>query len=169
MVGVEPGIKPAAALSPHGRIGVMATPGTLASSRFEELLQRHRGTAYWHLLPCPGLAKAIEQGTLDDPALLALVRHFADDLREAQVDTVVLGCTHYPFVADPLRAALPEGTRFVDTAHAVADRAATLWGALGMDVTAGEMHLSTTGDPEAMARVARPWLGFAGTIDRVDV
>lgn len=169
VVGVEPGIKPAAALSPHGRIGVMATPGTLASSRFAELLQRHRGTAYWHLLPCPGLAKAIEQGTLDDPALLALVQHFADDLREAQVDTVVLGCTHYPFVEDPLRAALPEGTRFVDTAHAVADRAATLWGALGMDVTAGEMHLSTTGDPEAMARVARPWLRFAGTIDRVDV
>jgi glutamate racemase len=169
VVGVEPGIKPAVALSPQGRIGVMATPGTLASTRFAELLQRHRGSAHWHLLPCQGLAKAIEQGTLDDPALLALVRHFAANLREAQVDTVVLGCTHYPFVADPLRAALPEGTRLIDTAHAVAERAVTLWAALAIDEGSGAMRLSTTGDPEAMARVARPWLGFDGPIERIGI
>jgi glutamate racemase len=169
VVGVEPGIKPAVALSPRGRIGVMATTGTLSSERFQALWQRHRGEAHWHLLPCPGLATRIEHGSLSDPELLALIARFAANLRASEVDTVVLGCTHYPFVIEPLRAALPPDVRFVDTAQAVAERAAALWQAADHGAQTPSMVLQTTGESEAMARVARPWLSFEGAIEKVDV
>ena len=164
IVGVEPGIKPAIALSRNGRIGVMATAGTLASAKFRRLMQDHAHGIQLHLQACTDLAAAIERGELDDPALLDLIETHCRPLRDARVDTVVLGCTHYAFVRSHIQAALGADVQIVDTALAVARRAAGLL-EMGRGVmlergAPAEVLLETTGDPMLLQHIARRWLDF---------
>ena len=126
-VGVEPGVKPAAAGSRSGRIAVLATPATSASARLRRLIERHAGGVHVHVQPCPGLAAAIERSALHGPALLDVLRPCCDAVLAANVDTVVLGCTHYPFVAGPIQFLLGTDITLIDTASAISDRVASLW------------------------------------------
>ncbi|HEX3141534.1 MAG TPA: glutamate racemase, partial [Rhizobacter sp.] len=105
IVAVEPGVKPAVAMTRNGRVGVMATPATLRSDKFKRLLSAHGSGIDVHLQPCPGLAGLIEHGDAQNPKLLALVDQFSLPLKQAGVDTVVLGCTHYPFIHTQIQAA----------------------------------------------------------------
>jgi glutamate racemase len=165
-IGVEPGIKPALALSRSGRIGVMATAATLNSDKFRRLLAEHGADRQVHLQACTGLAAAIERGDLDAPELLALIETHCRPLRGADVDTVVLGCTHYPFVSAAIRAALGPDVQIVDTAHAVARHAATLLAAQGAEPAddAPTVLLETTGDLSMLERCAQRWLAFECTL-----
>lgn len=169
IVGVEPGIKPAIAASRNGRIGVMATTGTLRSARYQRLLQAHGPQAQVFAQPCPGLAHAIEQGRTEDPELLALIERHCAPLRQQQVDTVVLGCTHYPFVAAQIQAALGPQVRLLDTAHAVARQVARV--VEGVQPHAGAPgtlpQLWTNGDPAHLERLAGRWLGFPFQVRRL--
>ncbi len=162
IVAVEPGIKPAVALTRNGHIGVMATPATLRSDKFRTLLTAHGAGQEVHLQPCPGLAGQIEQGVNDDPALLALIDQFTQPLRSAQVDTVVLGCTHYPFVRDQIQAALGREVTLIDTADAVARQAQRLLAAQRNADTRGPrtVRLQTTGSATKLADLAARWLPF---------
>jgi glutamate racemase len=162
-VGVEPGIKPAIALSRNGRIGVMATRGTLASDKFRQLVSSHAQGAQLHLQACAGLAHAIEAGDADSAEVLALVDRYTAPLLEADVDTVVLGCTHYPFVAQHIQKALGAEVRLVDTADAVARRAQQLATSLQAAIDSvphQTARLWTTGDLSTLKLVAGRWLGF---------
>lgn len=161
IVAVEPGVKPAVALTRNGHIGVMATPATLRSEKFKHLLSAHGAGIAVHLQPCPGLAGQIEKGIHDDPALLALIEQFTAPLKEAQVDTVVLGCTHYPFVHAQIQAALGKDVTLVDTAEAVARQAARLLHE--PEPTSSrprQVHLQTTGDASRLKTLATRWLTF---------
>ena len=129
-VGVEPGLKPAIARSRNRRIGVMATRGTLQSAKFRRLVEAHAAGVELVLQPCDGLARALEEGDASAPAVLALVERHTVPLRAAGVDTVVLGCTHYPFATSEIAAALGPGVTLVDTAEAVALQARRLAEAL---------------------------------------
>jgi len=162
IVGVEPGVKPAVAASINKRIGVLATPGTLASDKFKRLIERHGRDAVIVPQPCPGLAKEIEAGQLDSPALRTLVETFALPLRQAEVDTVVLGCTHYPFVAPLFQQALGPGVRIIDTAEAVARQTQRVCAGLPplSSHAPPSTRLWTTGDPLHLAQVAEHWLGL---------
>jgi glutamate racemase len=170
VVGVEPAIKPAVKASKNRRVGVMATPSTLRSDKFQRLLEAHRGDAHVHLQPCPGLAALIEQGDLAAPALLNRIAELCQPLREAQVDTVVLGCTHYPFVRGPIQAAMGPEVLLMDTGPAVARQAQRLLAALPQRADAGVLpagstsrlpvSLHTTGDVALLRAVAGSWLGF---------
>ena len=160
IVAVEPGLKPAVALTRNGRIGVMATPATLRSDKFRRLLTAHGSGIDVHLQPCPGLAGAIEQGNGQDTALLALIEQFTQPLKRAGVDTVVLGCTHYPFVASQIRAAFASEVTLVDTADAVARQATRLLGPSTRNAASRRVCLQTTGDAPRLARLARHWLPF---------
>lgn len=173
IIGVEPGVKPAVALSVNKRVGVLATPGTLSSDKFKHLIATHGQQALIVTQGCPGLAKEIEQGQLDTPRLRALVDDFCQKLKLADVDTAVLGCTHYPFVAPLFQSALGAGVTIVDTSDAVArhtadscrirharlihqaeaERAATLSGSVST-------QLWTSGDPAHLRDVARNWLAL---------
>ena len=159
-VGVEPGIKPAAAASRNGRVAVMATAGTLRSPRVQQLVHAHAGATQVVQLPCPGLADAIEAAG-DDPApLQAQLDSIADALRASGADTVVLGCTHYPLVADALQQRLGAGVRLLDTADAVARRVQDLLGLCGTTGTASApLRLLSTADPAPLQQAARRWLG----------
>jgi glutamate racemase len=160
VVAVEPGIKPAVAITRNGRIGVMATPATLRSDKFKRLLGAHGSGIEVHLQPCPGLAGRIEHGNAEDPELLALVDQFTLPLKQAGVDTVVLGCTHYPFISAQIQVAFGAGVTLVDTADAVARQALRLLGPDPSPNTPRRVSLQTTGDPAHLTRLARHWLPF---------
>ncbi len=164
-IGVEPGIKPALALSRSGRIGVMATAATLSSDKFQRLVATHGAGKFIHLQACVGLAAAIERGELDAPELLALIDAHCRPLREAAVDTVVLGCTHYPFVQVAIQVALGPQVQIVDTAVAVARHAATLLATQGSGSvnSVARVLLETTGDLAPLERCAQRWLPFGWT------
>jgi glutamate racemase len=152
VVGIEPGVKPAAQASRNGRVGVLATRGTLDSERFARLIAHHGGQTQFTLVACDGVAAAIEEGELDSPRLRELVARYSQPLRAAGVDVALLGCTHYPLIRPLWEAALP-GVQLLQVEPAVAAQAARLWPA-GLR-TDGTLHLSSTGDTEVLHRLAR--------------
>ncbi|PPE70387.1 glutamate racemase [Caldimonas thermodepolymerans] len=168
IVGVEPGLKPAVALTRNRRIGVLATEGTLASAKFQALLARLRERAAFHLQPCPGLAHAIESGNPEAPEVLALVERYCAPLRAHDVDTVVLGCTHYPFVAAAIQRAMGPQVQLVDTAQAVARHTVTqaqkMLDSLPAvpEPAARPRHVEahTSGAVDHLARITARWLDF---------
>ncbi|EHR71803.1 glutamate racemase [Burkholderiales bacterium JOSHI_001] len=160
IVGVEPGVKPALAASACGHVAVLATPGTLASERFARLLRNQAGTARVHALPCPGLAAAIESGNPQALGLDTLLDDIGRRVQATGADQVVLGCTHYPFVADGLRQRLGPQVQLVDTADAVARRVLHLLPqARRLPAESGSLQLFTTGEPHTLERLAQRWLG----------
>jgi len=132
VVGVEPGLKPAAALTRNGKVGVLATARTLQGAKFLLLRdQIHRETGVDFLLqPCVGLVDQIELGELDSDAMMALLDHFIAPLLAQEADTLVLGCTHYPLVRAAIKLLLAGVGRsdvvLVDTGDAVARQLARL-------------------------------------------
>lgn len=165
IIGVEPGIKPGIAQSKNKRVGVLATPGTMASAKFKALVDAHGREATLVLQPCPGLAKEIESGSLDRPELQALIHQFCAPLVETHVDTVVLGCTHYPFAAHLFRQALGPEVGLLDTADAVARRTADLLHprqALPPETASAQprIELWTTGSADHLSSVSSNWLGW---------
>lgn len=164
IVGVEPGIKPAAALTRNGHVGVLATEGTLRSEKFRLLAQAHAADVTLHLQACPGLAQAIEEGDLDSAVVRERVDSCCAPLRDQGVDTVVLGCTHYPFVGHHIQTALGPEVRLIDTADAVARRTSALCPSTPDSDSAHEtptVHLWTTGSVETLRHVTACWLHWA--------
>ena len=100
LVGVEPGLKPGAAQTKSGVVGVLATERTLASEKFRLLREQVAAATgvRFETQACIGLADQVEKGELHSPATALLVRRYVEPLLERGVDTLVLGCTHYPFV-----------------------------------------------------------------------
>lgn len=161
-VGVEPGVRPAAAASGKRHIGVMATSATLRSERFRALLRRDAADCRVHLQACRGLAAAIERGRRDDPELLALIAEHAGAVREAGVDAVALGCTHYPFVHPEIARVLGDGVRVVDTSEAVAAQVTRVWSS--DDGAHGACRIETTGDPQRLSAFVAQWLHLQAEI-----
>ncbi|HEU4562975.1 MAG TPA: glutamate racemase [Longimicrobium sp.] len=160
VVGLEPAVKPAVAGSRNGRVGVMATVGTLRSDRYARLVQAYGNGAQVIAQPCPGLADAIEDGHLDDDVLRALLPGFTEPLKAAGVDTVVLGCTHYPFVREQIAAALGADVTIVESGPAIARRTVRVLADAGALETGGtgSLRILTTGDPAEVGTVAtRIW------------
>jgi glutamate racemase len=120
IVGMEPAVKPAARATRSGVVGVLATTGTLRSAKFAALLDRFAGDVKVVTQPCPGLVERIEAGDLAGPATRALLQGYVQPLLEAGCDTLILGCTHYPFLRPLLRELVPESVSLVDTGAAVA-------------------------------------------------
>ncbi len=155
VVGVEPGIKPAAQSSRSGRIAVLATEATARSSRLKRLIDEHAGMVDVFVEPCPGWATHVETLHLDDPVLAADVRRRVEPLLDRGVDRIVLGCTHYSFLAPLLRAVAGERAELVDVADAVARQAQRLAGHLAQGN--GRLHLRASAHPERL-RAALPRL-----------
>ena len=163
LVGVEPALKPAVALSKTQRIAVLATRGTLDSAKFRTLHAALAGQARFSLVPCDGLAGAIESA--DAEKITTLCARYMDaagpfGTDPGQIDTLVLGCTHYPFVAETLRRHAGPSVRFIDTGAPVAQQTRRLLAAAGSLATegAGEVRLETSGAPEVLAAAAARWL-----------
>ena len=171
IVGVEPALKPAAALTRTGHVGVMATRGTVESDRYARLRQRlesgSNSPLHFSSQACDGLADAIERD--DKAAIQTLCERYWQALKADRedlpaVDTLVLGCTHYLFAADILRALTGSAVALVETGVPVAKRTqAVLKDLPDRSHVSGSppgVTLLSTGDPEPLARAAHRWLGL---------
>jgi glutamate racemase len=163
VIGLEPAVKTAVARTRARRVGVMATSGTLRSERYARLVRAHADGVQVLPQPCPGLADLIEEGHLDGDVLRARLEELTRPLREAGVDTVVLGCTHYPFVAEPIQRALGAGVTLVDSAPAIARRTAQILDEARRRRGSGEgrFRVLTTGEPDKVEPVVRRLWGEA--------
>ncbi|OWQ93327.1 glutamate racemase [Roseateles aquatilis] len=165
VVGTEPGVKPAVAATRTGRIGVMATTATIASRRYEQLVAAHATDVTLISQPCPGLVTLIEQGDLRSAELDRLIERYCAPLREAEVDTVLLGCTHYPLVQARIQAALGDGVRLLNIEDAVARQAKRIWDGLGIAPEgSASIVLESTGDPAPLQVLAREALGWRDAV-----
>jgi len=122
IIGMEPALKPAAAVTQSGVIGVLATSGTLGSAKFAALRERFAGNLRVLTQPCPGLVECIEAGDLTSDNLRAQLIDWTTPLLNAGCDTLILGCTHYPFIKPLLADLLPASVRLIDSGAAVAKR-----------------------------------------------
>jgi glutamate racemase len=158
IIGVEPALKPAAQVSRTHRVGVMATRSTLQSAKFQALLATLKDQAEFVLQPCDGLADAIERQ--DFERALALSRSYTAAMGRFGndgIDTVVLGCTHYPLIADTLQDLLGPQVTLVDSGAPVARQTRRV---LPEPAVTGHPlpHLSTTGHPEPLRAAVDRWL-----------
>ncbi|MNQ21308.1 Glutamate racemase [compost metagenome] len=166
IVGMEPAVKPAAAATHSGTVGVLATTGTLKSARFAALLDRFAHDVRVVTQPCPGLVECVEQGALTAPQTRALLASYVQPLLAAGCDTLILGCTHYPFLRPLLRELLPAGVELIDTGAAVARQLARLLGERDL-LAAGPAQPArfwSSGEPAALARVLPVLWGEAAAV-----
>lgn len=182
LIGVEPALKPASLSSQTHQVGVIATRGTVGSQRFARLVTEHGGRAQFHVQACDGLARAIEQSTelalpletsaTETRALCALYINALGTfgVKTGQIDTLVLGCTHYIFAKDDLRALLGPEVQLIDTGAPVARQTRRILAQRGslqaepenapLNAIAGaaQIELMTTGRLEALQSAAQRWL-----------
>ncbi|MFZ4538390.1 glutamate racemase [Propionivibrio sp.] len=157
IVGVEPGVKPAAVASNSGRIAVLTTTSTARSERLALLIRQHAGTVQVDVLPCPGWATKVETLHLDDPDFAETARRHLAVVLDAGADQIVLGCTHYSFLIPVLEPIVAGRATLVDVADAVARQCVRLAGASAHGH--GELTLFATAHPERL-QAALPALGL---------
>jgi glutamate racemase len=165
VIGVEPALKPAAALTRTGVVAVLATRGTLASAKFDALQASLKDQARFVLVPCDGLAAAIEED--DAQQIRALCRRYTKEVccfgtGPGEIDTLVLGCTHYPFAAEIFRELLGPDIQLVETGQPVARQTRRMLEAQDLlnPHGAGRVEFNTTGSREALNQAASRWLGL---------
>ncbi len=155
VVGMEPAVKPAAAATKTGVVGVLATTGTLKSAKFAALLDRFASNVRVITQPCPGLVECIEAGELDSAITRELLQGFVTPLLAEGCDTLILGCTHYPFIKPLLRGLVPASISLIDTGTAVARQVQRLLAQHDLLASgpAQPAQFWSSGDPAAMQRV----------------
>jgi glutamate racemase len=175
---VEPGAARAVAVSRSGRIGVLATESTVLSDAYGEAVRRLRPDAEVVSQPCPLFVPLVEEGWLDDEVVEMVAERYLEPVRAAEVDTVVLGCTHYPLLAPVLGRLLGPEVQLVDSAESVAEMVAAALAAghleaaylEGESETPPDHHFCVTDLGDRFSRVARTILGESGvSLELVEV
>ena len=164
VVGVEPGIKPAAQQTKSGRIAVLTTEATAGSQRLKHLIRDHASQVEVFVEPCPGWATHVEMLQLDDPELAADVRARIEPLLDQGVDRIVLGCTHYSFLVPLLQQVIGARAELVDVADAVARQTRRLAGDFAHG--SAQLLLHASAHPERL-RAALPRLHLPHLAARV--
>ena len=170
IVGVEPAIKPAVTRSHTKHIGVMATRATLNSAKFRALLASLVDQATFICQPCDGLADAIERQ--DESKIIALCALYTRAMGQfgtqtGDIDTVVLGCTHYPFAREVLVKLLGPEIHLLDNGHPVARQTHRLISSKVSPPPHGRLCLQTTGHSATLQRAAQQWLGLHHQVETV--
>lgn len=169
-VGMEPAVKPAAETTKTGRVGVLATPATFQGALYASVVERFGAGVELFQHTCPGLVSQIEKGELDSAATRAILEDALHPMLEKNIDTVVLGCTHYPFVIPLIQEVVggAERVRVIDPAPSVAKQAKRLLEAAGMKNPSGRrasIRFFTSGDVESMKSMLPVLLGEMGDVE----
>lgn len=166
LVGVEPALKPAAQDSQTHRVGVLATRSTLGSAKFQALHAGLSSQAHFVLQACDGLASAIE--SQDEARIRELAHRYVAVLGpcgagENEIDTVVLGCTHYPLIQNLLKELLPPSVRLVESGGPVARQTRRVLPEIA-EHGAPQLSYFSTGDTQALRRAAQHWVSPQATV-----
>ena len=170
---IEAGAARAASLS-EGRVGVIATESTVRSDAYAQALLRERPDLRVTSRACPLFVPLVEEGWHDDPIAEAVAHRYVDPLIDEGIDTLVLGCTHYPLLVPVLSRVVGDGVRLVDSASSVAERVARDLAASGLEApagnpAAGDLHAYVTDTADRFARLARSIVGDDVSFELVDV
>ena len=148
-VGMEPAVKPAAEGTHSGVVGVLATPATFQGALYASVVERFANGVTLLQHTCPGLVAQIEAGRLNTPKTRHILEEALLPMLEQGIDTVVLGCTHYPFVIPLIEEIVGSGVRVIDPAPAVARQVGRLLEAQGLrqaEEGTGSLEILTTGN-----------------------
>ena len=170
-VGMEPAVKPAAEHTRTGKAGVLATPATFQGALYASVVERFANGVELLQSTCPGLVQQIEQGNLDGEETRRILQEALLPMLEKNIDTVVLGCTHYPFVIPLIQRIVGDNVRVIDPAPAVAKQVGRLLEAGGMrsqSSTRGDVKLFTSGDPALLKSMLPVLLGENSEVERVN-
>ncbi len=170
-VGMEPAIKPAAEHTETGIVGVLATPATFQGALYTSVVERFGAGVELLQSTCPGLVQRIEAGDLDGASTRVILENALFPMLERNIDTVVLGCTHYPFVIPLIEEIVGDNVRVIDPAPSVARQAKRLLEAQGMlnpSEARGDIRFFTSGDaPTTMQSMLPLLLGEDGMVESV--
>ena len=163
----------AAALTDNGKVGVLATPATVRSGAYLRALAGQQRALTVTEVEAPDLAAVIQRGFPFDESVVEMVRAYCEPLKRAEVDTVILGCTHYPLVRPMLQRVLGREVRMVTAGHAIAATAERSLAAAGLSNAGNEegtYRFICTGDPESFRKLGTRFLQMPlGDVERVDL
>lgn len=170
---VEPQAEIAAAITANGRVGVLATPNTVASGAYRRALEAQGRALEVTEVEAPDLAPFIQNGSPFDHDTMAMARAYCAPLKRAAVDTLILGCTHYPLVAPLLQRILGRDVRLVSGGHAVAaaaQRALERRGLASGRGEEGDYRFLCTGDANSFRELGTRFLQMPlGAVERIDI
>jgi glutamate racemase len=168
-VGMEPAVKPAAETTRSGVVGVLATPATFQSALYASVVERFANGVELLQSTCPGLVQEIEKGNLEGNETREILESALRPMLEEKIDTVVLGCTHYPFVIPLIQQIVGESVRVIDPAPAVARQAERLMEAAGTRNPYGDgsIQFYTSGDALIFESYLPKLLGESGKVERL--
>ena len=169
-VGMEPAVKPAAEKTQTGKVGVLATPATFQGALYASVVERFGAGVELFQHTCPGLVSQIELGELDAPKTRAILEDALLPMLEKNIDTVVLGCTHYPFVIPLIKQIVGENVRVIDPAPSVARQVKRLLeagGLLNSSGVVGKIQIHTSGDVKIVASVLPKLLNESMSVNSV--
>jgi len=173
IIGVEPGIKPAASQSASRIAGVLATQVTLRSERFRALIERYASDCRFICQPGHGLVEAVERCETDTPAVRTLLASYIEPMLTAGADTLVLGCTHYPFLDTLIREIAGSRLALIDTSVAIARQLERVLDTNALRAPAEQLapppRLCSTGDGAHLHRLASTLLGLNTSVERVTI
>ena len=170
-VGMEPAVKPAAEQTHTGKVGVLATPATFQGALYTSVVERFANGVELYQDTCSGLVQEIEKGNLSGKETRRILEDALQPMLEKNIDTVVLGCTHYPFVIPLIEQIVGENVRVIDPAPSVAKQAGRVLEAIGVrnDPDArGNIKFYTSGDPEELKSLLPLLLGETGDVNQAD-
>jgi glutamate racemase len=152
-IGIEPAIKPAANNSTTQTIGILATKGTLSSELFNKAVEIYQNTKIIEQVG-HGLVELIESGQIDSPEMDKLLRIYLEPMIEANVDYLVLGCSHYPYLIPKIKEILPDGIRIIDSGEAVARQTQNvLRDKVGLADEKSETSFYTNSNPKVLSDI----------------
>ena len=169
-VGMEPAVKPAAEYTHTGVVGVLATPATFQGALYASVVERFGSGVTILQDTCPGLVGQIEKGELDSPATREILEKALRPMLERGIDTVVLGCTHYPFVIPLVNQIVGPEVRVIDPAPAVVRQIVRLLNSLGIrgaGSAPGVLRFFTSGEAQRFSLQLPTLLGETGEVHQI--
>jgi glutamate racemase len=170
-VGMEPAVKPAAEHTRTGVVGVLATPATFQGALYASVVERFAQGVIVLQDTCPGLVLEIEQGNLEGAETRAILEKALRPMIDQQIDTVVLGCTHYPFVIPLIEEIVGDQVRVIDPAPAVAKQSARLIESINdrnEDRVSGKITFYTTGESSAFEKILSRLIRDQGEVCKIE-
>ncbi|HXQ36629.1 MAG TPA: glutamate racemase [Anaerolineales bacterium] len=170
-VGMEPAVKPAAENTQTGKVGILATPATFQGALYASVVERFANGVELFQDTCPGLVQQIEKGNLDGEETRRILEDSLHPMIEKNIDTIVLGCTHYPFVIPLIQQIVGDKVRVIDPAPAVAKQVGRLLETGGMrseSKSKREIKFYTSGDPEFLKSILLVLSGETGDVEKVN-